>query len=422
MASSNRPGGSRSGSGNRSGSGSRSGSGNRSGTGNRSGSGNRSGTGNRAGSGNRKPTAGSSRLAEESPTPSAAERARDRAQQGHVPRAARTAPGGRGRPPAGRRPPQRGGRSSAATAGIFGGSFVVLAAVIIILISVLGNGTAKGGAAHDPYIKPFPATSSIVSAIEHVPNAELAAAGEAPGVVSAVGAKGSGSNIVPIDSPISSGGKPLLVYVGAEYCPYCAATRWALAIALMRFGTLTGLQETASSPLDAYANTHTLSFAKARYSSPYLAFSETEELTNHCVASSVVSNPSPPPSYVCENGDYYVLQTPSKAVADLVNKYDSATWFGPLDESNGQSVQGIPFINIGGRYIESGALYDPGLLSGANWAQIVNSFKAPTEGIGQAILATANRYIAMICEATGNKDTSVCSLGFVKAAERALKP
>jgi hypothetical protein len=392
-----------------------------SGSGNRSSSGSRAGSGNKAGSGNRKPAAaraGGSSTGGRNQT--AADRARERVQQqgGARPGSRPAATANRGRPPArggGRRPPQRGGSSTARTVGIFGGTLVVLVAVIIILFSTL-SGSGKGGAKNDPYIAPFPAKAAIVNAVEHVPNSELAAAGNATGVVSAVGKKGSGANLVAINAPETSGGKVVITYVGAEYCPYCAATRWALAIALSKFGTLSGLQQTASTPLDVYPSTHTLSFAKVKYSSPYVVFRETEELSNDCAAGSVVANPQGgAPAYVCQNGNYKPLQAPTKAVSALVNKYDSVTYFGSLDSGGA----GIPFIDIGGKYIESGALYDPGLLANATWTQIVNAFRAPTQGIGQAILGSANRYIAMICQAAHNKP-AVCSQGYVKSAEKAL--
>src|SRR5215471_17073708 len=38
-------------------------------------------------------------------------------------------------------------------------------------------------------------------------------------------------------APLTSGGKPEMLYIGAEYCPYCAAMRWSMAVALSRFGT-----------------------------------------------------------------------------------------------------------------------------------------------------------------------------------------
>ena len=43
-------------------------------------------------------------------------------------------------------------------------------------------------------------------------------------------------------APLTSGGKPEMLYIGAEYCPYCAAERWAMIVALSRFGTFSGLR------------------------------------------------------------------------------------------------------------------------------------------------------------------------------------
>src|SRR5438876_6623085 len=37
-------------------------------------------------------------------------------------------------------------------------------------------------------------------------------------------------------------GKPVVLYVGAQYCPFCAAERWALVLALSRFGHWAGLR------------------------------------------------------------------------------------------------------------------------------------------------------------------------------------
>jgi hypothetical protein len=39
------------------------------------------------------------------------------------------------------------------------------------------------------------------------------------------------------DRPQVRGGHPLTVFVGAQYCPYCASMRWPLVEALNRFGT-----------------------------------------------------------------------------------------------------------------------------------------------------------------------------------------
>jgi Domain of unknown function (DUF929) len=69
---------------------------------------------------------------------------------------------------------------------------------------------------------------------------------------------------------LTDGGKPLVVYLGAEYCPYYAAERWAMVAALSRFGRFTNLGQTHSSSTDIYPNMPTLSFHGATYTSQYL--------------------------------------------------------------------------------------------------------------------------------------------------------
>ena len=54
--------------------------------------------------------------------------------------------------------------------------------------------------------------------------------------------------------PMTLDGKsPAMLYYGAEYCPYCAAERWAMTAALSRFGTWSNLKITASSHTDVDA-------------------------------------------------------------------------------------------------------------------------------------------------------------------------
>lgn len=96
-----------------------------------------------------------------------------------------------------------------------------------------------------------------------------------------IGAGTSNNHPRRIDAPtLTAEGKPRVLYVGAEYCPYCAAQRWAMAAALTRFGTFTNLGQTASSADDAYPDTATLSFHGATYASDYLSFTGVETTSN----------------------------------------------------------------------------------------------------------------------------------------------
>src|SRR5205807_1610858 len=80
--------------------------------------------------------------------------------------------------------------------------------------------------------------------------------------------------------------KPEVVSMNLAWCPHCAANSWALAIALSRFGTLSGLRaiNTGSyycklahdpcslQPFPCYPFTDGLSFFGVSYQSRYLSF------------------------------------------------------------------------------------------------------------------------------------------------------
>jgi hypothetical protein len=392
-----------------------SGSARKSGSGNRRppGTGNRSSTTRRSGTpaGAAKPaTSRTSTLGADAATDrlSADERARDRLSQ---PKAGGKRPTSRsGSRPSGRRDPRmRNRRSTSATAGIFGGAFVVLAVIAIILVSTLSSPSVSGAP-----IAYKPAPASLVHAVTHVPVAELNAAGVGGGQV---GIKGVFAP-TPKQPLITKDGKPVLVYVGAEYCPYCGATRWPLIIALSRFGTFTGLGTIASSPYDAYANTRTWSFVHTTYTSNYLAFDATEIESNQCEKGKLVSGS-------CSGLDYVPLQTLSPANEALFEKYDGPPYL-PTD-----SEGGIPFLDWGGKYVSSGAVYVPSVINNGDsttsagwhplsWDQIVATLGIPTSGPGQAILGAANLYTGALCEMTHNQPGSICSLSVIKQAQAGL--
>ena len=143
-------------------------------------------------------------------------------------------------------------------------------------------------------------------------------------------------------------GKPLITYIGAEYCPFCAAERWSLAVALSRFGTFSNLSGTHSSDSDEFPDTQTLSFYGSSYSSPYIDFQPVEEATNQPA------------------GDgYQTLQTPTAAQSALVAKYDT---------------QGsIPFLDIANRYVITGSSFSPQVLQGLSRSQIAADLSEPEQ-------------------------------------------
>jgi hypothetical protein len=186
--------------------------------------------------------------------------------------------------------------------------------------------------------------------------------------------------------------KPKVLYVGADFCPYCAATRWPLSIALMRFGTLKGLKTMRSSATDVYPNTTTLSFADASYSSPYIRFQAVETADRNGKALQPL------------NGDN----------AKLFQKYDVP----PYASHPG----GIPFLYIGGRWLLLDAPVNPRAIGDGDWNAIASRLAQPGSSLAEAVLPQANLITAAICETTGNKPEKVCRSPGVIAASSALPP
>jgi len=83
------------------------------------------------------------------------------------------------------------------------------------------------------------------------------------------------TKITPSVSTVATNG--VVSYVGGEYCPYCAIQRWALLVALSKFGSFTNLDgQVISSSTDVYPGLASWSFVGAKYSSPYFTFDPTE--------------------------------------------------------------------------------------------------------------------------------------------------
>jgi hypothetical protein len=181
--------------------------------------------------------------------------------------------------------------------------------------------------------------------------------------------------------PLTADGKPNVLYVGAEYCPFCAAERWPFVVAMTRFGQFANLQATSSGAApEAYPNTATLSFHGASFTSDVLSFSGVETQTN--------------------------TNQPLDKLTDDQQKIFST--YNP-----GGS---IPFIDYGGKATATGASVDPSLFAGKTQAQIATEIADPTTAIGKAVLGSANVISARLCQLTSNQPATVCTSSGVTAA------
>jgi len=288
------------------------------------------------------------------------------------------------------------------TVGIFGTVFVVLAILVIVLVSVTGNKTNSGVGFG---MKPAPA--AVVNALTHVQASAFTDAG------STIGQSGPyTSSLIALKSqpPLTSGGKPEVVYVGANYCPYCAATRWPFVVALARFGTFKNLQITESgrNTSEPYPGTPTLSFYHSSYSSPYITFKATEQCTD--ISSSSTS------TAVQQCSGYKPLEPMPKDLSKILLKYDATPYVPSTDAGS------IPFFDFANKFLGVGAFMDPSILGGGlTQVQIAQSLGNPVASPAQTILVSANYYTAAICKLTNNKPGSVCDMPVVKQAAKALK-
>jgi thiol-disulfide isomerase/thioredoxin len=208
-------------------------------------------------------------------------------------------------------------------------------------------------------------SSADVSSIYRVSHADFGQSGS-----SLLVSSGSSPNLKAASgSPYLANGKPIVVYIGADFCPYCAVERWSLIMALSRFGNFSNLHYMTSGSNDGdYA---TFTFTGSSYSSKYVVFQAIEqEDRSHNVIASIPSNYS----------------------AEFQNAY--------------------PFVNFGNRYILSTLIPDTTILTSGstnkNWTQIFNDITT-SDSTGTVIKEGANAITALICRLTSNQPASVCN-------------
>ena len=261
-----------------------------------------------------------------------------------------------------------------------GGSVVAVVAIVLVIVFVgLGNKSSGSGSTNIP-VTGVALPASVSSKVTTVPPSTLDTVG--------TGSLTAGLPIKAVsDKALVSSGKPEMLYIGAEFCPYCAAMRWSMAVALNRFGTLSPLHGIYSSSSDVDPHTATLTFYKSSYTSNYLTFTPVE---NETVTKAQ-------------------LQATTAAQLALWEKYDTS--------ANGL---GYPFIDIGNKYVITGPLFDPSVLKGLTWAQIATDLHSPSSPVAQAVNGAANVITAAICKMTNGQPGSVCTSVAVTKASRAL--
>ena len=190
-----------------------------------------------------------------------------------------------------------------------------------------------------------------------------------------------------------SHGKPIVLFVGEQGCPYCAEMRWSLVMALLRFGNFTNLSYMTS----AYDATDypTFDFIGSTYTSKYVTLQ----------------------SYEVYDRGTDTLQTLPANYSSIFNQYSGCP--------AACGSKGVPFVDFGGHYYAGSALLPtsiPGFSSyidylnaqfgTKNWDQVITGINSG-DTLGSLIKAGANVFTATICRAItvagGTPPANVCN-------------
>ncbi|MDQ2875711.1 MAG: DUF929 family protein [Actinomycetota bacterium] len=267
-----------------------------------------------------------------------------------------------------------------------------LAAVVIAAVALASNLGGKGGpgpapAQGGPYRPPSAAgtyqlPAGAVSRVEGVPVSALIANAQAQ--------LGRGQvtlpeRLPPAAPPLSSGGRPEVMFICAEYWSQCAAERWALVMALSKFGTFDTLKGTTSSATGTSPEIPTFSFYGATYSSKYLSLVTDELETNTDVG----------------EGEYPLLQPPTPQEMTMMKAWDRAPYT--------TVTLSLPFAYVGGRFLITTAQYDASAISQMSFqAAAASIISSATDPVSRHAEAAAGYLVADFCALTREQPARVC--------------
>ena len=136
------------------------------------------------------------------------------------------------------------------------------------------------------------------------------------------------------DSVLLNNEKVVVLFVGAEACPYCVAESWSVVEALQYYGSFSGLVHILSNSSEAIPNVPGYGFANSSLDSSKVALWEVETTTSSW------------------NQRLQLLNSTEQSLFKL---YDPSG--------------NIPFLLIGGLYVHIGSEVPPGPIANMNWTE-----------------------------------------------------
>ena len=214
-------------------------------------------------------------------------------------------------------------------------------------------------------------------------------------------------------SRLMIGGKPTVVYIGAISCVYCGESRWAMALALSRFGSFSKLYKGYSSFGD--------------YDIPTIYWIA----DNYTTQSGVGYGNSYTSSYInFISADYespIVQGFDVKPLSFFIKSAPNATYLAALSFMNNTSkFDGTPFtlwgntILVGadaavfGNSTPSGSTLQ---LTGETHSQVINQLQSESDQFSLSEYAAADVYGAYLCASLNTSNVSFCSLPAIEALQ-----
>jgi hypothetical protein len=281
------------------------------------------------------------------------------------------------------------GRRRCIYAAAGGLAAAVIAAVALGLASNSGGNQGPGPApAHGAPWRPpsvtgtYPLPAGAVSRVEGAPVSALVASAQAQ---LGRGQVTPPEKLPPAAPKLSPGGRPEIMVICAEYWSKCAAERWALVMALSKFGTFTTLKGTTSAATGASPRIPTFSFYGAAYSSRYLTLVTDELETSTDVG----------------GGEYPLLQPPTTQEMTLMTAWDRAP-FTAVKTS-------LPFAYLGGRFLLTTAQYDASAISQMSFQAAATIMSSGTSPVSRHAQAAAGYLVADFCALTRGQPARACS-------------
>jgi len=218
------------------------------------------------------------------------------------------------------------------------------------------------------------------------PDSTAVAASASLGPLTAGRPAGSTGNYQHVSAPLLQGRKPVLLFIGAQYCPFCAAERWSIVKALALFGTWPTLAVGHSTAgQSGFGDVPTFDLLHATYRSPHAVF-EGKDVAD---------------------GSGAALQSLTPDEQSLLNRYDP--------------TGSIPMIYVDG-YVLLGSDYSPAELQGRTFAEVQGQLQQNSGATYvRDINAEANLLTAFLCKADGNEPHAACGSSVIQEIEQELR-